>query len=104
MIHYVEMRYNIFMSLKNKPPDDTFQIRCPKLGHQIHFSYCRKENFGLPCIKTLNCWFPYFKVEQYLREELGSDEYEQAFEKSVKPKIQSLMELIDQAQKRAGKK
>ena len=92
------------MSSQIKPPDDTFQIRCSKLGHQIHFSYCRTENFGLPCIKTLNCWFPYFEVEQYLREDMSPEEFEQAFDKNIKPKMQSLMELIDQAQKRAGKK
>ena len=92
------------MNLKKQPPEDTFQIRCPKLGHQIHFSYCRKENFGLPCVKTLNCWYPYFRVELYLKEELSPVEYEQAFEKNAKPKIQSLMELIEQAQERAGKK
>lgn len=101
---YVEMRESPAMKLKKNPPDDTFQIRCSKLGHQIHFSYCRKENFGLPCIKTLNCWFPHFDVEQYLREELSPEEFEQAFEKIAKPKVQTLMELIDQARKRAGKK
>lgn len=104
MIHDAEMRYNTIMNLEKYPPDDTFQIRCSKLGHQIHFSYCRKENFDLPCVKTLNCWYPYFNVEQYLREELSPDEYERAFEKNVKPKLQSLMELIDEAQKRAEKK
>ena len=87
---------------KTSPPEDTLQIRCPKLGHQIHFSYCRKENFGLPCIKTLNCWYPHFQVEAYLRKELSQDEWREAFEKPVKPKIQTLMELINQAQK--GKK
>jgi len=88
--------------MKNKisPPEDTFQIRCPKLGHQIHFSYCRKENFGLPCPKTLNCWYSYFHVEQYLRNELSPEEWREAFENPGKPKVLSLMDLIDQAQKR----
>ena len=104
MLPVNKMRYNVFMNPKKYPPDDTFQIRCSKLGHQIPFSYCRKENFGLPCIKTLNCWFPHFKVEAYLREELSPEEFERAFEKNAKPKMQTLMELIDQAQKRAGKK
>ena len=92
------------MDQKNSPPDDSFQIRCPKLGHQIHFSYCRKENFGLPCVKTLNCWYRHFEVEQYMRDELSPEEFEQAFRKNIKPKMQSLMELINQAQKRAAKK
>ena len=87
------------MKTKNLPPDDSFQIRCPKLGHQIHFSYCCKENFGLPCFKALQCWYPHFKVEVYLRQELSLEEWREAFEKPVKSKVQSLMELIEQAEK-----
>ncbi|GBE13373.1 hypothetical protein BMS3Bbin14_00848 [bacterium BMS3Bbin14] len=82
------------------PPDDHFQIRCPRLGHQIHFTYCRTENFGLPCFKTLDCWFHYFPVAEFLRRELSPDEWRDAFGKPVKPKILSLAELIEQAQKR----
>lgn len=88
------------MKLKKTPPDDTLQIRCAKLGHQIHFSYCRKENFGLPCVKALNCWFRYFNVEEYLRTELTPEEFNQVFHQPPNSKIQSLMELIDQAQRR----
>jgi len=82
------------------PPPDTFQIRCPKLGHQIHFSYCRKENFGLPCIRTLQCWHIHFQVEKYLRKELSEMEWDETFEKPAKHKMVSLMELIDAAQNR----
>ncbi|MDW7773588.1 MAG: hypothetical protein SCH71_11940 [Desulfobulbaceae bacterium] len=89
---------------QKKIPPDTFQIRCPKLGHQIHFAYCREENFGLPCVKTLNCWFSYFRVEEYLRSELTPDEFSRLFQEPPKSKVQSLMEMIDQAQKRSRKK
>jgi hypothetical protein len=45
-------------------------------------------------------------VEEYLRSQLTADEWQEAFEKPVKPKILSLVELIEQAQKnaKAGKK
>ena len=92
------------MDSKKQPPDNSFKIRCPKLGHQIDFSYCRRESFGLPCMKTLNCWFSHFEVEQYLRNELGEEDFQKSFIKAPKSKVQTLMELIDQAQKRAGKK
>lgn len=88
------------MNAKNSPPEDTFEIRCPRLGHQIHFAYCRKENFGLPCFKALQCWHPYFNVEEYLRRELSADQWREAFEKPGKHKVLSLVELIEQAQKR----
>jgi hypothetical protein len=91
------------MDLKKNPPDDTFQIRCSKLGHQIFFSYCRKENFGLPCIKIMNCWFRYFNVAEYLRADLTPEQFNQVFQQPPKSRVQSLVELIDQAQRRAKK-
>jgi len=86
------------MTKKRKtPPDDAFEIRCPKLGHQIFFSYCRKENFGSPCFKTLDCWYYYFDVEKFLRDQLTEEEWINSFEKIRTPKIVSLLELIDKA-------
>ena len=81
------------------PPGDDFKIRCPRLGHQIHFSYCRIENHGLPCFKTIDCWHRHFQVEAYLKKELPEDEWEKAFQRPVTPKMLSLLELIEQAKK-----
>ena len=79
---------------------DRLAIRCPRLGHQIVFSYCRTENRGLPCFKTLDCWHTRFPVEELLRKELSPEEWEQAFESPPKPKVQSLLELIEEAKHR----
>jgi hypothetical protein len=79
------------------PPGDDHPIRCPKLGHQISFSYCIHENGKLPCFKILDCWHSYFQVEKYLKETLTQKEWEAAFTKSLKPKILTLVELIEQA-------
>lgn len=89
------------MEQKSTPPDDTYLIRCPRLGHQIYFSYCRKENHGLPCFKTLDCWYPHFMVEDYLRKELTPEEWDKAFTRPTQTKTASLVELIEQAKKRA---
>jgi len=89
------------MKLTRTPPDDSFQIRCPRLGQQIHFSYCRQENMGLPCFKTLDCWYIHFDVVEHLRQELSAAEWEESFEKPPTPKILSLAELIEKAQKLA---
>jgi hypothetical protein len=90
------------MKTKSLPPDDDYLIRCPRLGHQIHFSYCRSENMGSPCFKILDCWFNHFPVEEYLREDLGPEEWNGLIEKPPRSKVLSLMELIEQA-KEAGK-
>ncbi len=89
---------------QNTPPNDDYQIRCPRLGHQISFSYCRLENMGSPCFKTLDCWHEHFPVEEYLRKELPSGQWEGTFGGPPKPKMLSLVEMIEQARKRAKPK
>lgn len=88
------------MGKKSIPPGKDYKIRCPRLGHQITFSYCRIENRGLPCFKALDCWFQHFLVEEYLRRELTPKEWEHVFENPLKPKMLSLVEIIEQAKKR----
>ena len=83
----------------NIPPGDDFEIRCPRLGHQISFSYCLSENMGLPCFKTLDCWHTYFEAEDFFRNRLTPEQMEQIFKKRTTPKMLSLMELIEQAKK-----
>ena len=80
-------------------PEKGYKIRCPRLGHQIAFSYCRKENHGLPCFKTLDCWHAHFQVEQHLEAELTPEEWQKTFRRRPKPKMLSLVELIEQARK-----
>lgn len=88
--------------LPKEPPGRNFNIRCPRLGHQINFSYCRSENGGLPCFKTLDCWFHHFDVHAYLKKEMRSQDFEKTFLNKGKPKVLSLLDLIDQARKRKG--
>ena len=88
------------MGRRRTPPGEDFEIRCPRLGHMITFSYCRSENLGRPCFKTLDCWYHHFLVEDHLRLELSPEEWEEAFHKPPKTKVLSLVELIEQAKKR----
>lgn len=91
------------MSKPTKPPDDNFEIRCPKLGHQIYFSYCAKENQGIPCYRTLDCWFQHFEVAAFFEKALTPAQWKAAFERPPKPKMISLLEMIEQAQNRQKK-
>jgi hypothetical protein len=88
------------MRRENEPPGDDYEIRCPRLGSQITFSYCRFENGGLPCFKILDCWFDHFLVEDYLRKGLKDEDWEKAFQKPKKPKLLSLVELIERAKEK----
>jgi hypothetical protein len=88
------------MKRQDTPPGDDYKIRCPRLGHEIPFSYCRLENQGLPCFKTLDCWYDHFLVEEHIREELSPEEWKRVFDKPPKPKMLSLVEMIEEAKKR----
>jgi len=56
---------------------------------------------GLPCFKTLDCWHIYFQVVEFLQQELSDAEWQESFEKPPTPKLLSLAELIEKAQKQA---
>ncbi|WP_457551000.1 hypothetical protein [Desulfobacula sp.] len=90
-------------TLSTDPPKDEVCIRCPRLGHQINFQYCRSENSGLPCFKTLDCWYPLFDVQAHLKDKLNKEEFQKAFLNKGKPKVSSLFDLIEQAKTRKGK-
>lgn len=51
-------------------------------------------------MKTLDCWHMHFEVEAYLKKQLSEAEWEKAFRQQVKPKMLSLLELMEQAKKR----
>jgi hypothetical protein len=74
------------------------EVRCPRLGHQIRFDYCRIENFGKPCRKCVSCWSDKFDVRQVLSYPKG-DDCEDYFDAPPEPKIVSLIELIERAKK-----
>jgi len=88
------------MNKDSSPPGEDHEIRCPRLGHHITFSYCRVENKGLPCFKIIDCWYEHFMIEDFLRKDLKPEEWEKVFNRPKKPKILSLVELIEEAKKR----
>ncbi len=89
-------------TLTADPPKDDVTIRCPRLGHQIHFTYCSAENSGLPCFKALDCWFHLFDVHTYLKSKMSETDFARVFVQTGKPKILSLFDLIQQAKERKG--
>lgn len=72
---------------------------CRMLGHFLVFEYCRKMNKGLPCNRVLDCWFQTFSIQDFINENYSAKDQEKIFE-PPKPKIQSLTEILEQAQQR----
>jgi hypothetical protein len=75
--------------------------RCPKLGHQVEFVYCRQPGGELPCSKILDCWWETFDVEAFLRAHYTPEQIA-LIHRSAQDKRITLLELIEQARRRTG--
>jgi len=84
--------------VKEKNP---LERRCPRLGGSVPFSYCKKSGENQqPCFKIVDCWWETFDVVRYLKDNLPEDQFNQLMDTRPRPKIASLVELIEQAKKR----
>ena len=79
---------------------DHLVLRCPRLGGEITFAYCRKEQGDLPCPRIIRCWQDLIPAEQHLREFLSKDEWDRCFNAPPKAKITTIFEIVDEVQKR----
>jgi hypothetical protein len=69
------------------------------LGHEVAFSYCRLPGREIPCGKVFDCWWETFDISSFIAQN-----YSEAIQKAImappKPKMLSLIEIIEQASKR----
>ncbi len=71
--------------------------RCPQLGHEVSFHYCRTLEKERLCPKILNCWWEIFDVEGFLREELSDEAFMRLTNQPSKPRVNTILELIAKA-------
>jgi hypothetical protein len=79
--------------------------RCPRLGHDLAFGYCRQETYGKPCRLILDCWWERFDVRAFLQANLPAEIMVQVENASASPppsKMLNLVELIQQAKERVA--
>jgi hypothetical protein len=77
--------------------------RCPRLGHELTFGYCRQESRGKPCRLILDCWWERFDVRAFLQAHLPEEDMAQVERAGAAPppsKVLSLVEMIQQAKDR----
>jgi hypothetical protein len=77
--------------------------RCPRLGGAVPFKYCMVSGEDRqPCFKVVDCWWETFDIVRYLQDNLPEDQFNQLMRARPRPKIASLVELIEQAKNRKG--
>ncbi len=79
--------------------NDHRKKRCPMLGHEVEFKYCREPGNDIPCAKIGDCWFEIFNVVEFLKSNYSEDNLE-AISRPIKPKTLSLFEIMEQVKQR----
>ncbi len=81
---------------------DENMIRCPRVGGYVNFKFCRSENNLLPCRWVTGCWQGKIDINGFLKEHFSAPELEKIFI-PPKPKLESLVELLEKAKGTAKK-
>ncbi len=77
---------------------DEKTIRCPRVGGEVNFRFCRFENNMLPCRWIVGCWQMQMDINKFLEDHSSREEQERIFV-PPRPKIESLVDLIEKASK-----
>ncbi len=74
--------------------------RCPMLGHELQFSYCREPGGQeTPCRKIFDCWFDRFDITAFMQANYPPETIAE-IRRPKPPKMASLLEIIQRVQKR----
>jgi len=76
---------------------DGIAVRCPQLGSQVSFGYCRQLRDGLPCQRALACFAPRFPVAEYFRRVLREETYRRCFAQPGEGRYEALLRVFRQA-------
>ena len=79
---------------------DSLTTRCPRLGHDVPFDYCRKTDRGLPCSRSLVCWEAAFPVREYMVRALTEEEWRTVFETPSKPRLDAILAAAAESEAR----
>ena len=72
--------------------------RCPMLGHDVSFAYCRAPGSELPCRRIFDCWWETFDVESFVRAHFSEADIREVLALR-QDKVTSLVDLIDRAKR-----
>ena len=78
---------------------DVLMIRCPMLGGEVPFHYCRTVNEDLPCRRIIVCWEFRIEVGKFLNEHYSIDQIQHALAPPSKTRVETILELIEKAKK-----
>ena len=72
------------------------------LGHRVPFSYCRTTGSDTLCRHIANCWFESFDIEGFLDANYSPEVVQRSLQPG-RPKVESLLSLIERAKESTGR-
>ncbi|MEW6375593.1 MAG: hypothetical protein AB1502_07355 [Thermodesulfobacteriota bacterium] len=76
---------------------DELILRCPMLGGEVPFHYCRTMNEDLPCRRIMVCWEFRIEISKFLSEYYTIEQIQRALAPSSKTRVETILELIEKA-------
>jgi hypothetical protein len=78
---------------------DALIIRCPQLGGEVPFHYCRTVNEDLPCRRIIICWEFRIEISKFLGGHYSIEQIQRALAPPTKTRLETIIELIEKAKK-----
>ncbi|MFC1763534.1 hypothetical protein ACFL6U_15830 [Planctomycetota bacterium] len=78
---------------------DKRKRRCPKLGHEISFQYCKTPGENRICPKIKDCWWETFDIQVYLEKHYSPAELAH-LDQTPTSKVQTIFDIMHAAQQR----
>lgn len=78
---------------------DDLSIRCPQLGGEVPFRYCRTTNENLPCRRIIVCWEFRIEISPFLRDHYNVEQIQQTLSPPSKSRMETILELIEKAKR-----
>lgn len=78
---------------------DALIIRCPQLGGEVPFRYCRTVSEDLPCRRIMVCWEFRIEISKFLAEHYSVGQIQSTLTASNKTRLDTILELIEKAKK-----
>ncbi|MGV8079063.1 MAG: hypothetical protein AB2L22_03225 [Syntrophales bacterium] len=81
-------------------PSGKLVLRCPRLGGEVHLTYCLRESGGHPCIRTLQCWDVVPQVRELLMKRLPEEEIRRLLDPVPRDRMSIILDAAERGKGR----
>ena len=75
---------------------DKLEIRCPRLGGEVNFKYCRSEEAPF-CPRIVICWAERIDIANFLNENYTPEQIHSALNKPKSNKLDQILRAMEKA-------